>query len=273
MVKSLSTQLLISAQRNNCVDIEKKQESKVSNVCQAISDPMSRRTCRCHQCLPPLSRLSNFIPFHRRPRSTPVNHSDPSVRPKSDLIKSEENIEHLVTQTDLTTNGTATATTPAPATTSNSAVATSSSSASASPMVVQHSNPSTANEKTNEWTASTPNSVISASGPPSVLAPITNLNSVPSHSPASANMTGSTINTNNTTTTTKPTSGSTVPSTTAVTTTTTTLITNRGLKRSATAAFDDLTIVEDDEREQHKQTYDFHRTDTFLQLPLKRFST
>ena len=46
---------------------------------------------------------------------------------------------------------------------------------------------------------------------------------------------------------------------------------NRGLKRSATAAFDDLIIVEDDEREQHKQTYDFHRTDTFLQLPLKRF--
>ena len=36
-------------------------------------------------------------------------------------------------------------------------------------------------------------------------------------------------------------------------------------------AFDDLSIVEDEEREQHKQTYDFHRTDSFLQLPLKRF--
>lgn len=35
----------------------------------------------------------------------------------------------------------------------------------------------------------------------------------------------------------------------------------RGVKRSATIAFDD-TIVEDDEREQHKQTYDFYRTDS-----------
>jgi hypothetical protein len=45
---------------------------------------------------------------------------------------------------------------------------------------------------------------------------------------------------------------------------------SRGLKRSATTAFDDSN-VEDDEREQHKQTYDFYRTDSFLQLPLKRF--
>ncbi|CAF4698954.1 unnamed protein product, partial [Rotaria magnacalcarata] len=73
------------------------------------------------------------------------------------------------------------------------------------------------------------------SGPPSVLAPITNLNSVQTNSP--------------------------VPAST----------TSRGLKRSATIAFDDLSIVEDDEREQHKQTYDFNRTDNFLQLPLKRF--
>ena len=43
------------------------------------------------------------------------------------------------------------------------------------------------------------------------------------------------------------------------------------MKRSATVAFDDPSIVEDDERELHKQTYDFHRTDSFLQLPLKRF--
>lgn len=90
------------------------------------------------------------------------------------------------------------------------------------------------NEKANEWTASTPNSA-GVSGPPSVLAPITNLNSLQTNSPA--------------------------PITTS----------SRGLKRSATMAFDDLSIVEDDEREQHKQTYDFHRTDTFLQLPLKRF--
>lgn len=89
------------------------------------------------------------------------------------------------------------------------------------------------NEKTTEWIASTPNSV-GISGPPSVLAPITNLNSLQTNSP-------------------------------------TTLSTTRGLKRSATMAFDDSSIIEDDEREQHKQTYDFHRTDTFLQLPLKRF--
>jgi hypothetical protein len=36
---------------------------------------------------------------------------------------------------------------------------------------------------------------------------------------------------------------------------------SRGVKRSATVAFDD-TIFDDDEREQHKQTYDFYRTDT-----------
>jgi hypothetical protein len=96
------------------------------------------------------------------------------------------------------------------------------------------SNQQTLNDKTTEWTASTPNSV-SASGPPSVLAPITNLNSIQTNSPA--------------------------PISTS----------SRGLKRSATVAFDDLSIVEDDEREHHKQTYDFHRTDTFLQLPLKRF--
>ena len=36
---------------------------------------------------------------------------------------------------------------------------------------------------------------------------------------------------------------------------------SRGVKRTATIAFDE-TIVDDDEREQHKQTYDFYRTDS-----------
>ncbi|CAF4380489.1 unnamed protein product, partial [Rotaria magnacalcarata] len=61
--KNLANQLLISAQRNNCIDIEKKQDTK----CLSISDPMNRRICRCHQCLTSTNRLSAFIPFHRRP--------------------------------------------------------------------------------------------------------------------------------------------------------------------------------------------------------------
>jgi hypothetical protein len=38
-------------------------------------------------------------------------------------------------------------------------------------------------------------------------------------------------------------------------------LSSRGVKRSAIAAFDE-TIVEDDEREQQKQSYDFYRTDS-----------
>ena len=220
LIKNLSNQLLISAQRNNCIDPDKRQEAKVNNVCLSISDPMSRRTCRCHQCLGSASRLSSFLPFHRRPRLTPPAHSDPSTRTKTEPIKSEnpsDSIDHLhpSTQTD-----------------------PSAASQSTSSPIVTHSIPSNqpiTTEKATDWTAaSTPNSV-SMSGPPSVLAPITNLNSIQTTSPAPANTSA------------------------------------RGLKRSATTAFDDLSIVEDEEREQHKQTYDFHRTDSFLQLPLKRF--
>jgi hypothetical protein len=83
---------------------------------------------------------------------------------------------------------------------------------------------STTNEKPTDWIASTPNSV-GITAPPSVLTSITNLNSVPANSPVQ-----------------NPTS-------------------TRGVKRSVTMAFDE-TITEDDEREQHKQTYDFYRTDS-----------
>ena len=116
-------------------------------TCQAITDPMCRRNCRCHHCLPSLSRLSTFIPFHRRPRSTPTNHSDPSIRPKNETPSDtlDHPIHPLTTHVDPSVS-------------------------SSSPLIT-HSNPPPTNEKTNEWTASTPNSVISASGPPSVLAP------------------------------------------------------------------------------------------------------
>jgi len=49
---------------------------------------------------------------------------------------------------------------------------------------------------------------------------------------------------------------------------------NKGVKRSATTAFEETImhdVIDDDEREQQRQTYDFYRTDSFLQLPLKRF--
>ena len=209
LIKNLSNQLLISAQRTNSIDIEKKQENK----CLLITDPTNRRICRCHQCSTTNNRHSTLMPFHRRTRLT-----SPS-RAKIEPIKTEHSIEILETQNDL--HLTQTTSSPMNTTTNH-------------PTPIN--NPPATNDKSQEWTASTPNSV-GVSGPPSVLAPITNLNSVQSHSPAPVNNT------------------------------------SRGLKRSATVAFDDLSIIDDDECEQHKQTYDFHRTDTFLQLPLKRFRT
>ncbi len=181
---------------------------------------MTRWPCRCHQCLTSNTRLSTCIPFHRRPHTTPPIISDPSsMRTKTEPIKSENNPSESIENNNILTQ--------------NDVLIAQSTS---SPTInnPSSSNQQTLNDKTTEWTASTPNSV-SASGPPSVLAPITNLNSIQTNSPA--------------------------PISTS----------SRGLKRSATVAFDDLSIVEDDEREHHKQTYDFHRTDTFLQLPLKRF--
>jgi hypothetical protein len=175
---------------------------------------MNRRICRCHQCITSNNRLSTFIPFHRRPRLTPPSATDPSsIRTK--IENSSESIENTNT---LTQND----------------IAISQSTSSPSVNNPSSSNQQPTNDKTADWIPSTPNSVI-ITGPPSVLAPITNLNSLQTNSP--------------------------LPIST----------TSRGVKRSATMAFDDLSIVEDEEREQHKQTYDFHRTDTFLQLPLKRF--
>jgi hypothetical protein len=99
---------------------------------------------------------------------------------------------------------------------------------SSSPNTTANAQPTT-NEKPTDWTASTPNSV-GMTAPLSVLASITNLNSVPSNSPA-AN---------------PPTSSSS---------------SSRGVKRSATTAFDEIN-GDEDEREQDKQTYDFYRTDS-----------
>lgn len=194
-----------------------RQESK----CLSVSDPMNRRTCRCHQCLASANRPSTFIPFHRRPCTTTTVLTDPSsIRPKPESNKTENSSESNENTNTLTQN--------------DGLVSQATSSPSVNNPIT--SNQPATNETKTEWTASTPNSV-GVSGPPSVLAPITNLNSVQVNSPAPI----STV--------------------------------SRGVKRSATMAFDDLSIVEDDEREHHKQTYDFNRTDNFLQLPLKRFRT
>lgn len=94
-----------------------------------------------------------------------------------------------------------------------------------SPMVNINTQPTT-NEKSADGIALTPNSVgLTAS--PSVLASIPNINSVASNSPAPN-----------------------LPSS------------SRSLKRSVTVAFEQTTTADDDGQEQHKQTYDFHRTDS-----------
>ena len=97
---------------------------------------------------------------------------------------------------------------------------------SSSPTTIANAQPTT-NEKPVDSIASTPNSV-GMTAPPSVLASITNLNSVPSNSPAANPPTASSSS-------------------------------SRGVKRSATAAFDEIN-GDDDERES-KQTYNFHLTD------------
>ena len=174
---------------------------------------MNRRTCRCHQCLASNTRLSTCIPFHRRSCTTPsILSESTSTRTKIEPMKTSESNENTntLTQNDVLV------------------------SQSTSSPTVNNSTQQTTDDKTTEWTGSTPNGV-NVTAPPSVLVPITNLNSIQTNSPTPI---------------------STLP---------------RGMKRSAIVAFDDLSIVEDDEREDHKQTYDFHRTDTFLQLPLKRF--
>ncbi|CAF4878968.1 unnamed protein product, partial [Rotaria sp. Silwood1] len=88
----------------------------------------------------------------------------------------------------------------------------------------------TTNEKPADWTASTPNSVGGITGPLSVLTSITNQNSTITNSSAP-----------------NP-------------------ISTRGIKRSATKAFDE-TFIEDDGPEQQKQTYDFYRSDSFQPTP------
>jgi hypothetical protein len=156
-----------------------------------INDPVNQHLCRCNQPSSINTRSSPFIPFHRRPRITPSNVSDSSKPMKNENpSESIENHDILIESTS-------------------------------SPIVTTNTQ-STINEKPIDWIASTP-----LTAPPSVLAPITNLNSVPTNSPLP-----------------NP------PST-------------RGVKRTATVAFDETTsVIDDDEREQHKQTYDFYRTDS-----------
>lgn len=162
-----------------------------------INDPVNQHICRCNQCIPTNTRSTSFIPFHRRPRLTQTNLSETIPRTKnensSELI---ENHESLIESTS-------------------------------SPNITTHNQPTT-NEKPNDWIASTPNSV-GIVGPSSVLAPMTNINSVSTNSP--------------------------LPNPPSI----------RSVKRSATTAFDE-TNIEDDEREQHKQTYDFYRTDSLYEF-------
>jgi hypothetical protein len=179
-------------------------DNKQNEFCSIINDSVNHHLCRCNQSLPNNTRSSSFIPFHRRPRVTPPTASDTSLRNKIESNKLENPSESIENH-DLLIES------------------------SSSPTAITNTQPTT-NEKPTDWIASTPNSV-GMTAPPSVLASITNLNSVPSNSPA-AN---------------PPASSSSSSS--------------RGVKRSATVAFDE-TNAEDDEREQHKQTYDFYRTDS-----------
>ncbi|CAM4949581.1 unnamed protein product [Rotaria socialis] len=208
-IKKFANNLLVTAQRNNCTDLEKKQDNKHNDTCSAIGDPANPHLCRCNQTLPNNNPSSPFVPFHRRTRATPSNNGESSMRTKTDPVKSEntsEFIENHDNQVETIVSSTITT-----------------------------NNQPTTNEKPVDWIATTPNSVgVTGSSP--VLAPITNLSSTTTSSPA--------------------------PNPPAT----------RGIKRSAAKAFDE-TFIEDDEPEHQKQTYDFFRTDSFLQLPLKRFRT
>ncbi|CAF2638292.1 unnamed protein product [Rotaria sp. Silwood2] len=209
-IKKIANHLLVTTQRNNCIDLEKKQDNQQNDICLTINDPVNNNLCQCNQTLPINIRSSPFIPFHRRPRTTSPINSDSSIRNKIDPVKTENSSSESIENHDTLVEPTS------------------------SSVITTNTQPTT-NEKPADSTASTPNSV-SNTGPPSVLASITNLNPTTTNSPASNS------------------------------------VTTRGVKRSATKAFDE-TFIEDDESEQQKQTYDFYRTDSFLQLPLKRFRT
>ncbi|CAF4766441.1 unnamed protein product, partial [Rotaria sp. Silwood1] len=209
-IKKFANNLLVTIQRNNCIDIEKKQDNQQNDISLTINDPVNYHACQCNQTLPINIRSSPFIPFHRRPRTTSPINSDSSIRNKNDPIKTENSSSESIENHDTLIE-------------------------SVSSSVITTNTQPTTNEKPADWTVSTPNSV-GNTGPPSVLASITNQNPITTSSPAS-----------------NP-------------------IPIRGVKRSATKAFDE-TYIEDDESEHQKQTYDFNRTDSFLQLPLKRFRT
>lgn len=166
LIKDFANNLLISVQRNNCLDLEKRSVisvffpflnscffSRPNEFCSIIDDSVHHQSCRCHQPLPNNTRLSPFIPFHRRPRTTT---SDSSNRNKTEPVK-VENPSGSIENHDMLTESTS------------------------SPMININTQPTT-NEKSTEWIASTPNSVgITAS--PSIPASIPNLNSVASNSP------------------------------------------------------------------------------------------
>lgn len=155
---------------------------------------MNHQVCRCHQPVTNNTRTTPFVPFHRRPRTTP---SDSSIRNKVETARIEISSEFIEMHIESTS----------------------------SPMINTHPQPTT-NEKSTDWIASTPNSVGLTSSP-SVLPSIPNQNSVSSNSPA-PNQSSSTS--------------------------------SRGLKRSATVAFDEIN-TDDEAREQQRLTYDFNGTD------------
>ena len=211
LIKDFANNLLISAQRNNCIDFEKRSVMSIissltailcrpNECCSIVDDAVNHQVCRCHQPLSNNTRMSPFIPFHRRPRATPSTTSDSSIRNKVETTKIQITSESIENHEMLTES-------------------------TSSPMISTHLQPTT-NEKSTEWIASTPNSVGLTSSP-SVLPSIPNQNSVSSNSPA-PNQSSSTS--------------------------------SRGVKRSATLAFEE-TNADGEERERQRQTYDFNRTD------------
>lgn len=203
LIKDFANNLLISAQRNNAIDFEKRSAVSTDS-CSIVDDSLNHQLCRCHQPLPNNTRQAPFIPFHRRPRTTPSTTSDSSIRNKVDTNKAQKPSESMENPDTLTES-------------------------TSSPLISTNPQPTT-NEKSTDWIATTPASV-GLNSSPSVLPSITNHNSVSSNSPA-------------------PNQVSSVASVSSV----------RGSKRSATVAFEEA-LVDDEERERQKQTYDFNRTD------------
>ncbi|CAF0742850.1 unnamed protein product [Didymodactylos carnosus] len=242
--KKLANNLLISAQRNNCIDMEKKQEMMTSNrvVCSTINDPLNRRQCRCQICSSIHTRHHsvNTIPFHRRPRVT-----DDLSRSKTDL--------HSQSSTTV------------PLSASASSVSHNSAQLFSSTTARNNTSDQQQNIITDNAVASNCQNVdLLSSTIPQIL------NDKPSSSASN-----DWDNQQATTTGGPPSVISTTAANSPIPIVLTSTIEKKGLKRSSNVLDESYRGYDDDDEndgiQQAKQTYDFHATDTFLQLPLKRF--